>query len=465
MSVLPTLQKFVNEVNTTNKTNTKLEILRKYPNLQEILQYVYCKEKFHVTGSSYLKFLKNPPKKKQQGKNYDSIYNLLDALIEREITGTKAKESIRIFIDKYSQYKDLILKILNKNLKIRLNVKNINHVFPDLIPVFEVALATEYTKVSKKIKKELNNRNTTNTEGFTKDTKYVISRKLDGVRCLMFIKLNIKGNVTQVNFFSRAGNEFVDKYEESTLTKISDNIKQLDFSLLFKQTNIREWVVDGEMCVINENNEENFKLIVSEIKTGVQNPKFIMFDILTKHEFDHGESKRILSERYQDLKIISSKLNALDSKSKFRVLEQIPYTIDKLKKLQEKANELNWEGLIIRKNTFYSSGRSMDLIKYKLWLEEDFIVKDITTGPFRQISKKTGLEIEKETMLAIILDFYDTRVGTGFSLKQRDQYYKNPELIIGKKVHIKFQEYTTNSNKPGEKSLRIPSFRGIRDYE
>ena len=126
-----------------------------------------------------------------------------------------------------------------------------------------------------------------------------------------------------------------------------------------------------------------------------------------------------------------------------------------------KSQENKWEGLMLRKNEKYKGGRTKDLLKVKQFYDAEYIVKDILTGDFRVISNETGLEETIKTMTAVIIENkgVSVKVGSGFSIDERKKYYKNPNLIIGKKITVQYFEETP------DKSLRFPTFKGIRDYE
>ena len=50
-------------------------------------------------------------------------------------------------------------------------------------------------------------------------------------------------------------------------------------------------------------------------------------------------------------------------------------------------------------------------------------------------------------------------VGSGFSLEERQHYYKHPEDIIGKEITVKYFEETKNQD--GGYSLRFPTVKCI----
>ena len=423
--ILKLTTEFISEANSTNKTNEKITIVKKYTDLKKLFQYINDKNKtFGVTSKNYKKFVNSGKSKKFT--IYKDLFLLLDALINRNITGDTALASLRNFIMIYIDYEDTILRIIDKNLKTRTNTKLINKAFPGLIKEFQVQLAEKYKE--KKVKKS---------------SRYYISRKLDGVRCICYYGKEIK-------FYSRVGNEFLNKNGKSTLTKLYEPLRRVFAAG-------EDIILDGEICV-NNNGIEDFQSVVSQIRKNVENPIFYIFDILRKDDFEKGFGKTPFKRRYE--KLIIHK----DMDPSIKILEQLEMTKDSFQLMKENAAKHNWEGLMIKRNVCYKSGRSFDLMKYKEFHDDEFKVLDIITGPFRITSKKTGLEETIQTMVAVVIDFYNTKVGSGFTLEEREEFYKNPDKIMGKNITVQYFEKTKNKDND-DLSLRFPTYKGIRDYE
>jgi hypothetical protein len=191
MSELADLQKMVNELKNTSSSNDKKEILSRYPECKKILYYTYNSFKqYYCSSENVLKswasaqIAKGPnlfgsaqslrsasdhPNAANTPKNYYAdLYQLLDALDDRKITGQKAISEIVSFISRKDNiaYKNLILDILDRDLKCRISSSIVNKVWPKLIPEFNTALANSYWDNEDKV-------------DFAKDVWYA-SRKLDG---------------------------------------------------------------------------------------------------------------------------------------------------------------------------------------------------------------------------------------------------------------------------------------------
>ena len=113
--MLKDLQTMVDELNTTNSTNEKKEILKKYPQCKEMLRWVYNPyTKFWVTSELL---------KKRKDLTSDEVYQditiLLHMLNGRRITGHDAISAVNAFIEANKEYEELIYCIIDKNLKTR----------------------------------------------------------------------------------------------------------------------------------------------------------------------------------------------------------------------------------------------------------------------------------------------------------------------------------------------------------
>lgn len=429
MDDLQQLRRLVSELNTTNSTTDKMAILKKFPQCKEILRWTYDPFKqFFVSSANILK-LSNQIQ--LSNKHFSSIYELLSGLDERKFTGHEAISHILQFLEDNKAYHELILNILDRNLKTRVDAKLINKLWPNTIPSFEVALANKYADVKDRVK-------------FDKDIWFA-SRKLDGVRVITMI------NGADVKFFSRKGKEFI------TLAEVKKEILKK-----FKpETSL---VLDGEMCIVNKNGDENFADIIKLIRRKdftIPNPKYKIFDVLPISVFEgttfaspllHERLKMI--ENYKATGIFDGKI--LDPVEQRRIRTEKDLT-----DFMAEANSKDWEGLILRKDVAYEGKRSNDMLKVKEMQDMEFTVKDVEMGPIRII--KEGKEIT-EVMLSAIKVAYKNNIvsiGSGFSIEQRQEFYKDPKKILGKTVTIQYFEET--KNEQGLYSLRFPVVKVIYD--
>tara|TARA_R110002153_G_scaffold95192_1_gene228924 strand:+ start:150 stop:1457 length:1308 start_codon:yes stop_codon:yes gene_type:complete len=424
---LKKIQEFVDRLKSTNSTNDKIDIIKEYNGygmIEQVLKYTYSPFKqYHVTS----KTCKKNSKLLGHPNTYGDFFGLLDDLTNRVCTGHAAIANVNRFILENGRYEDLILCILDKNLKTRTGADLINKAIPKCVPTFKVALANSYDKQKDKVNFDTQ--------------KWFASHKLDGVRCLAIVDEN-----GTCNFFSRQGKVF------ETLDVLKKEIESL---------NLCNMVFDGEVCVVDDNGVEDFQGIMKEIKRKdhtIQNPKYKVFDYLMLDEFDNQKSERKLSDRLSCFNMIynfsTKELKCIDVLGQWGVESE-----EHFQELAELATNNNWEGLILRKDCEYKGKRSNDLLKVKKFFDEEYVVKSIETSTHRIIVG--GLEVEEEMLSNVVIEHKgcDVGVGSGFDQSERRKYFKSPELIVGKTITVQYFEETLNQD--GCHSLRFPVVKHV----
>ena len=423
MTNLEQIQEFVDAQNATNSNTDKLNVLKKYAKNEAVrnaLEYTYNTFKQYGVTSANCKKNSNLVK-----YGYSDLFKLLDDLSIRFITGHTAISLVNGFVEANKKHEDLIFSIIDRNLKTRSTTSMINKVIPGLIPTFDVALANSYDeKTAKKV--DFN------------DTWFV-SRKLDGCRCICII--NEDGEPT---YFSRAGNEFL-------------TLKNLDAEII--SLGLKNMVIDGEICMLDANGNENFQGIIKEIKRKdhtIENPFFYMFDLLTMEEFIKKEGTTPFSIR-------NVQLDNLFFQREFTKIDYLPQTIlideQMLMFHVSAAKENGWEGLMLRKDAPYQGKRSNDVLKVKQFYDAEYVVVDIENAVNRVIVD--GKEVEELMMRNVVIEHkgYRVQVGSGFNHEQKRYYFENPNEIIGKQITVCYFEESYNQN--GGISLRFPTFKGV----
>lgn len=438
MNLLETVTTLLNEVNSTNSTNEKIEILQKYPQCKDFLKLLLDPlQTTGVTRKQIMKYEDNKPAKKKKIENAtpltDDLTTLVQNLYTRTYSGYRACEAVLHLIKLNPEYRETVLRIAEKNLKWRMDVKQINKAFPGLIATFEVALAQDFEKDASKKYFEKN-----------KKKKWFISRKFDGVRVLTLLL-----GPNNIKAYSRNGNEF------PALANMV-NLLTPHFTAPV--------VLDGEICCVDEHGNESFVDSVSKVKqksTVMEDFRYYIFDMLTLDEFNANESKRTLSQRMPALQAFVAKL----SPQHFRVVEQVPYTPEIFETMKQQSGQLGWEGLMLRLDTEYKGKRSNDILKVKNFYTEEYEVQDIETGVLRVIDPTTKLEIEEEMLKSVIILHKNEQVnvGSGFSIADRRRFFKHPKEIIGKKITVRYFEESRDSE--GKVSLRFPTFKYIWEGE
>ncbi len=420
------LNRLHDRLNATTSTNDKVQVLKDY-----LIPDTELQKLVSVTYNSYMQFgvtWKNILKREDLNFEFSGrIFDLLKMLSERNITGHTALGCVNNYRRRIGADFPLSL-IFGRNLKARCDSKLINRVIPGLIPTFDVALATKYEDYAKRFDPS--------------SYKWMWSRKLDGVRVIMRIE-----NGT-VKYFSRQGKEFF------TLGNVTDAIAQ--HSIM--NENI---VLDGELCIVDANGDENFQSVIKEIRRKdhtIKNPKFKVFDILTLEEFDSGVSSehRAFAARYDDIHWkIGNPLWDHDFPIDV-VKHEFVNDKDEIIDLLNMAESMGWEGIMLRKDAPNKGKRSNDILKVKKMHDEEYIVKDIEYGPFRIVDKELKQEVTIQTMTNVLIEHKGNTVsvGSGFTLDQRNHYYNNPKDIVGKEITVQYFE--ESQDKTGKFSLRFP---------
>ena len=383
--VLDKLSMMVDELKSTSSSLDKVQIIKNYCeddfSLQQILKFTYDPYlQFHVTSKSC---------KKQSFDTiedcvYNNIFDVLIGLNKRMYTGHAAIRLIQGHINLYPQHEELIYNIIDKDLKTRTGVTLINKAISGLIPEFKVALAKEYDGKC----------------DFEHDTWFA-SRKLDGVRCLAIVD-----DEGKCRLYSRQGKEF------TTLNKVRDAIEA---------RGIKDIVLDGEICIMDEDGNENFQDVMKEIRRKdhtIDNPRFVMFDYLTKNEFERTTASLPLRIRLNTLKSYVKEGNPI----------------------------LNETERIVAQEEFHDA---------------EYTVVDVDFNTMSVV--RDGKECQ-ETMLAQVYiehKGYKVKVGSGFTQEQRIKYLT--EDIVGKTITVQYFE-ETHTDKGGI-SLRFPTVKHIYNNE
>ena len=417
---LKVLQAFVDEMKANSSLNIKKTIINAYgknPFIKSALVYTFDPyKKYYVTS----KTCKKRSDLCDMNKIHDSIFHLLNDLNDRVYTGHDAIAIVNSFILQYPEYEDLIFSIIDRNMELRASASVINKVIPGLIPTFDVALATKYEPKFCDFENE----------------KWLASRKLDGVRCI------IRKEDDKVTAYSRQGNEF------TTLQKVLDDVKLMP----------GDFVLDGEICLMDENGNEDFQGIMKQIKRKdhtIDNPKYVIFDYLSLKEFDSKSGSSTLASRLSELLDEIPYDGYYDTLS---ILEQdFVKDVEHLNDMITEADKAGYEGVMLRKNVGYEGKRSKNLLKCKKFFDAEYEVLDVDFDTHRII--RDGKEVKEKMLSQVWIEHkgYKVAVGSGWNQAQRLQYVDGS--IVGKTITVQYFEET--KNQEGGISLRFPTVKHV----
>jgi DNA ligase-1 len=385
-------------------------------------------------------FIKKAPITSNYGAfTIDTSYNIfslaLRDLANRVVTGNEAINYIIQTLEMFTQEdQEWLIRILMKDLKIGYSKTSWEKIFGKGNDEYEVSLAINLDKV----------------KGVdVLDGTYFASRKLDGVRCVAICEVH-NGELISLELKSRQGKTF------TTLDKLKPAIEK------FICRNFEGvWVLDGEVCLVDENGDEHFDWIMKEINRKnhtIENPRYKLFDLIKGEDFFKGEGDTKFEERYNEL-YETWTYYAFDEERDLLqpiVQERITCQEDFDRWSQYVANN-GWEGFMLRKNVPYKGGRTKDLIKVKKFQDDEYVVIGYECGDV-----KYGTETFRDVVsnLHIIHKGNRVSVGSGISKEQRILWRKQPEKIIGKEVTIQYFEETVDS-KTGMFSLRFPVLKHV----
>lgn len=354
---------------------------------------------------------------------YTDIYELMEDLHNRHITGHEAVDACLGFILQYPEYEEIIKYILDKDLRCGIGPTTINKCFHNLIQEFKVPLAKDYNEKHIDFNKSV----------------YYLSRKFDGVRCLAFIH-----SPDYIQFFSRNGIEF------HTL----DNLKE-PLSAWAYVEDISGVVLDGEICQVDDNGIENFNGIVGAVQRKnytIPDPLYYLFGVYDLQEFEQGYTERDFSHIYD-------KLLSIGNMDRVKIAEQQPITsmVDLVDKITTRS--IQWEGLILRKDSPVKFKRSNDMLKIKDFIEADYEVRGVVYG-IKKIDKE-----DRRVCSSLMINHKGSvvNIGSGLSDQQRLDWIEDSDRIIGKTIIVKY--FRESVDQYGQPSLYLPTLKGVRDYE
>ena len=410
------LKIFIEKMRATSSSLEKIAIIKEQSEwIHGVLEYTYNPYKqYHVTSKTC--------KKNSNKVSYTdyTLFELLDKLTNREVTGHAAIELVNRFATKNIDW-DLIYDIIDKDLKIRCGDSIINKAVPGLIPTFKVALAQEY-----KGKCDWNDR-------------WWVSRKLDGVRCLAIT--DEEGNC---KLYSRMGKEF------TTLNKVKEAIEA---------TGIINSVFDGEVCLVDEDGNEDFQGVMKQLRRKdhqIANPAFMIFDMLTRKEFEAEKSERTL---YPRLIILKQWLRGrFIDESILRFTHQTLITDqDHFEYWNTVENKDSWEGLMLRKDVGYEGKRTKNLVKVKSFHDAEYEVLGWDIDQHEVVREGKSESMTMLSQVWIEHKGHMVKVGSGFTQEQRLEYMDGS--IVGKTITVQYFEETKNDK--GGISLRFPTVKII----
>lgn len=439
-----TLESIGNTTSRTEKENL-LKGQKDNGDLQQLLSLTY--NPFIVFGIK-----KDPNASPKEGQatddrlefNFTSFLDGLQRLKTREWTGNNAIEKITAILNNCTETEaKWYLRVLQRDLKIGITDKTVNKVWKGLIPSFTCALANSY---GEKLPK-----------------RYVTDPKLDGYRCLAFNHGGERGvELRSRNGHILSGYVGIESDVENYLPK--------------------GFVYDGEIM----GRDRNFSTVQKSAfkKSTDKDGVLHIFDAVQISEFETGNFLYPYETRLNFLDQLDDVLT--DTRSLERVYPNVALTNTEADKallfaIHTENIEKGYEGTMIKDlDAKYKKDKSNNILKMKDFFDIDLTIETVYKGkPGTQFAGTLGgvtvTLTDKDLKEQCPVDdpkfakklryveggAFEVSVGSGFTPAERDKYWNDPNLLIGKTLEISFQE--TTINEQGEHSLRFPTVIKVRD--
>lgn len=422
MEGLNDVVKIIEQLRNVSSSKAKSHIILKNKDnevFKKVLYYCYDDNmKYGIKKTTIDKMQFDP----DNDYRWNCIWNMFDDLSKENINNDlvlKVSNTIGYFSDE--GVRDLLIKVLLKDLKCNINKKSINKVIPGLIPTFEVMKASSYDE-----KNSISFNKKANKNGY-----------------MMMIKYNgIRGEIIKEN-----GHIIV----KSRQNKVVEGFYELDKAF---ENMPNGYLYEGEILAIGDfdTSKEQFKA-TDKIYSTKGNKKGLMirlFDLIPLDKFNEGQWDIKAIDRKGMLKEIIDKNNNPLVRFADIIYEGTDTSIIQ-SKLEEVSKDGTNEGLMVMLNDgIYEGKRTKAILKCKLFMTIDLRVIDI-----KESKEKPG------TMGSAIVMYKGNPVGvSGWKEEEKIYYYQNPQELIGKIIEIKFKEITVDKN--GIESLQFPNVVRIR---
>lgn len=406
--------KCLNEVKNEPRTTYKVKILQQYSNREELekfLMYAYSnKEIFGITSGNI------------KGNWVFGFDDEIPFYLFEKIKETSGRNDKNLLIRNNLMFKnkdlvDYFLRALDKDLNIGINRKLINKAFEkELIPDFGCMLAF----------KQDEKRFTNNFSGL--DWCYY-NVKVDGIRAVVQVHSSDK-----IEFYSRDGKELQSFLVENIKQDIVKNIDH--FAGMELDCEISSSHFQKLMRIVNRKNVDMSSIYIRN------STKLSIFDIKSLGDLP-------LEKRVEFMESLAPKISS--DKIKFLKYFKVKMDYNLIASIARKYIDAGAEGIIIKNPlSLYQTKRSNDWLKFK-----DKNTLDLKIIGYYPGEPGTAFE---NCLGGFVLKYKNTelRCGSGFSEKEREDYWLIKEDLLDKVAEISYMEETRTG------SLRHPVFERFR---
>lgn len=417
------LYNVIAELKKITSINDKLSILLKYYNdneLQKFFVYSLNKQKYGIKKIPENIIIQE---KTSTVDDFNNGLKLLDDLSSRKITGNKAINAVIEYLEgnDYFIYQ-LFTKMLTKFPDCGVSQLLCNRIWNNMF-IQDIKLCKAQPYSEKNIS----------------EIHYpaISQRKCDGARCLAFCE---NKNVT---LYTSNGKKYYNL---------------LDLCNEIANINIDNFILDGELLVI-----ENNKVFSRKEGNGILNKSihntitpeeankvhFIVWDIISKLDYDNGKGTRKYCDSMQLLKknINSNHISIVESKIVNNKEEALTHFREMLNRGEEgtilKNIDMLWEGK-----------RSKNCVKFKIVIENTLKIVDFIEGNGKYAYNLGALICESSDGLVKV------KIGSGLTDDMRISIWKKMNKYKGKMIEVLSNGIIQAED--GTYSLFLPRFLELR---
>lgn len=351
-----------------------------------------------------------------------SVFDLLDQLIKRELTGHAARD---VIVDKLKTLEplsaELLVRIIRKDLRGGFGDKIVNKCYKNLIPTYS------YMRCSLMDGSKINE--------FNWENGIYSQLKLDG----MFVNGNIMDGSFQ--FTSRAGSVFpMDGFK-----KITDSVAHLKGYQLHGELLVKE---NGAIMDRKKGNGVLNSVLSGGSFEDNQEPLYIVWDIIPLEEAKSKNKYKVpYSERLSLLHSI------VDSNPLIEVVDyKICYSLQECMLHAKEVMLSGQEGTVIKSpDMIWEDGTSKYQIKIKVEFECELVITEILPG---KINSK--IEGRAGSLKCISSDELLEVNVTVKNEKMRDAIDANPSDWIGRIVTVRSNDVMVSDDVKNKHSLFLP---------
>ncbi len=354
------------------------------------------------------------------------MFLLAQNLASRNLSGHAARDAIQTMLLPLNPIsRKWAIRFFRRDMRMDMGLKDANKALKannmPLIPIFEVPLAKKYSDVKK----------------YPGD--WAIQPKYDGGRVV--VRMTPDGDVT---LLSRTGKEW------KGFRSIKKELREFAQTLKEESWLAQTLYFDGEI-VTYVDGKINFQVIqrmfMRDDDLEIGELQYVVFDVATEAEW--FDSQRTYRQRYSHAELLigqgTDKIRLVPS----RVVSGL--THETLEGFCEEFTLQDMEGAMARQlDVTVALKRSSSLVKCKTFVDGEFEIYGMIEGEGKFVGMMGTLQCR-------MVNGKEFEIGTGFTDKDREDFWDNKEEAVGQYAHCRYQGLT-DGGVP-----RIPSFKGIRN--